>query len=253
MDFKNARRLLSCARRAVEQYEMIEDGDRIAVGISGGKDSTALLCILKELQRFYPKHFELVAVTIDTGFEGMDFSPLTALCSEMGVEHHIVKSDIARIVFDVRKESNPCSLCARMRRGLLHDTAKELGCNKLALGHHYDDVVVTFLMNLFNEGRIGCFSPVTYLSRKDLTMIRPFIFADEGDIRYFTKSNDLPVVTSTCPEDKHTDRERFKKMVDDMDRENKGLKHRVFTAMEKGHVDGFFPLKEPSLRREEEE
>jgi tRNA(Ile)-lysidine synthase TilS/MesJ len=194
-----------------------------------------------------------VAVTIDTGFEGMDFSPLTALCSEMGVEHHIVKSDIARIVFDVRKESNPCSLCARMRRGLLHDTAKELGCNKLALGHHYDDVVVTFLMNLFNEGRIGCFSPVTYLSRKDLTMIRPFIFADEGDIRYFTKSNDLPVVTSTCPEDKHTDRERFKKMVDDMDRENKGLKHRVFTAMEKGHVDGFFPLKEPSLRREEEE
>jgi tRNA(Ile)-lysidine synthase TilS/MesJ len=253
MDFKNARRLLSCARRAVEQYEMIEDGDRIAVGISGGKDSTALLCILKELQRFYPKHFELVAVTIDTGFEGMDFSPLTALCSEMGVEHHIVQSDIARIVFDVRKESNPCSLCARMRRGLLHDTAKELGCNKLALGHHYDDVVVTFLMNLFNEGRIGCFSPVTYLSRKDLTMIRPFIFADEGDIRYFTKSNDLPVVTSTCPEDKHTDRERFKKMVDDMDRENKGLKHRVFTAMEKGHVDGFFPLKEPSLRREEEE
>jgi tRNA(Ile)-lysidine synthase TilS/MesJ len=253
MDFKNARRLLSCARRAVEQYEMIEDGDRIAVGISGGKDSTALLCILKELQRFYPKHFELVAVTIDTGFEGMDFSPLTALCSEMGVEHHIVKSDIAKIVFDVRKESNPCSLCARVRRGLLHDTAKELGCNKLALGHHYDDVVVTFLMNLFNEGRIGCFSPVTYLSRKDLTMIRPFIFADEGDIRYFTKSNDLPVVTSTCPEDKHTDRERFKKMVDDMDRENKGLKHRVFTAMEKGHVDGFFPLKEPSLRREEEE
>ena len=244
MDFVNARRLLSCARRAVEQYEMIEEGDRIAVGISGGKDSTALLCILKELQRFYPKHFELCAITVNTGFEGMDFTPLTALCRQMGVEHRIVDSDIAKIVFEVRKESNPCSLCARMRRGLLHDTAKEMGCNKLALGHLYDDAVVTVLMNLFNEGRIGCFSPVTYLSRKDLTMIRPLLFADEGDIRYFMKSNDLPVVTSTCPEDKHTDRERFKRMVDEMDRENKGLKHRVFTAMEKGRIDGFFPLSE---------
>ena len=223
---------------------MIEEGDRIAVGISGGKDSTALLCVLKELQRFYPKHFELVAITVNTGFAGMDFSPLVSLCAQMEVEYRIVDSDIAKIGFDVRNESNPCSLCARMRRGLLHDTAKELGCNKLALGHHYDDAVVTFLMNLFNEGRIGCFSPVTYLSRKDLTMIRPFLFADEGDIRYFMKSNDLPVVTSTCPEDKHTDRERFKKMVDEMDRENKGLKHRIFTAMEKGRVDGFFSLKD---------
>lgn len=252
MDFKNARRLLSCARRAVEQYDMIKEGDRIAVGLSGGKDSTALLCVLKELQRFYPKHFELVAITVNTGFEGMDFSPLVSLCAEMGIEYRIVDSDIAKIVFDVRNESNPCSLCARMRRGLLHDTAKELNCNKLALGHHYDDAVITFLMNLFNEGRIGCFSPVTYLSRKDLTMIRPFLFADEGDIRYFMKSNDLPVVTSTCPEDKHTDRERFKKMVDEMDRENKGLKHRIFTAMEKGRVDGFFSLKDAGRTGEDE-
>ena len=231
---------------------MIEEGDRIAVGISGGKDSTALLCVLKELQRFYPKHFELVAITVNTGFAGMDFSPLVSLCAQMEVEYRIVDSDIAKIVFDVRNESNPCSLCARMRRGLLHDTAKELGCNKLALGHHYDDAVVTFLMNLFNEGRIGCFSPVTYLSRKDLTMIRPFLFADEGDIRYFMKSNDLPVVTSTCPEDKHTDRERFKKMVDEMDRENKGLKHRIFTAMEKGKVDGFFSLKDAGRSTDDE-
>ena len=234
MDFKSSRRLLSCARRAVEQYGMIEEGDRIAVGLSGGKDSTALLCILKELQ-----HFELSAVTVNTGFEGMDFSPLQELCASMEVPYTVVDSDIAKVVFDVRKESNPCSLCARMRRGLLHDTIKAQGCNKLALGHHSDDVVTTFLMNLFNEGRLGCFSPVTFLSIKELYMIRPFIFADEGDIRYFIKQNALPVVRSTCPEDKHTDREKYKQMVEEMDRENKGLKHRIFTAIEKGNIDGF--------------
>jgi len=239
MDFKNSRRLLSCARRAVEQYDMISEGDRIAVGLSGGKDSTALLCILHELQRFYPKRFELCAVTVDTGFEGMDFSPLRDLCAGMGVEYIVAPSDIAKIVFETRKESNPCSLCARMRRGLLHDTVKAAGANKLALGHHYDDVVTTFIMNLFNEGRIGCFSPVTYLSNKKLWMIRPFIFADEGDIRYFIGQNDLPVVRSTCPEDKHTDREKYKQMLNDMDRENKGLKHRIYNAIEKAGIDGF--------------
>lgn len=239
MGFVNTRRLLSCVRRAVEQYQMIEEGDRIAVGLSGGKDSTALLITLHELQRFYPKRFTLFAITVDTGFEGMDFAPLKALCAEMGVPYTIAPSGISKIVFDIRKESNPCSLCARMRRGLLHDTAKELGCNKIALGHHFDDVVTTFMMNLFNEGRLGCFSPVTYLSIKQLYMIRPFIYADEGDIRYFVRSNNLPVVTSTCPEDKHTDREKFKRMIDEMDRENKGLKHRIFTAMQKGEIDGF--------------
>lgn len=239
MNFKSSRRLLSCVRRAVEQYGMIEEGDRIAVGLSGGKDSTALLCILKELQRFYPKHFELLAVTVNTGFEGMDFSPMQELCASMGVPYTVVDSDIAKVVFDVRKESNPCSLCARMRRGLLHDTIKAKGCNKLALGHHNDDVITTFLMNLFNEGRLGCFSPVTFLSIKELYMIRPFIFADEGDIRYFIKQNDLPVVRSTCPEDKHTDREKYRQLVEEMDRENKGLKHRIFTAIEKGNIDGF--------------
>ena len=239
MDFVSSRRLLSCTRRAVEQYGMIEEGDRIAVGLSGGKDSTALLCILHELQRFYPKKFELCAVTVDTGFEGMDFAPLQALCAEMGVGYTIAPSDIAQIVFETRRESNPCSLCARMRRGLLHDTVKAMGANKLALGHHYDDVVTTFIMNLFNEGRIGCFSPVTWLSNKRLTMVRPFIFADEDDIRYFIRRNELPVVTSTCPEDKHTDREKYKRMLDAMDRESKGLKHRIYKAIEKAGVDGF--------------
>ncbi len=239
MNFKNSRRLLSCMRRAVEQYEMILEGDKIAVGLSGGKDSTALLCILKEFQRFYPKHFELCAITVDTGFEGMDFEPLRIFCEGLQIPYTVVKSDIAKVVFDVRKESNPCSLCARMRRGLLHDTAKMMGCNKLALGHHNDDVIVTFMMNLFNEGRIGCFSPVTYLSVKNLYMIRPFIYADEGDIRYFVNQNELPLVKSSCPEDKHTDREKFKKMIFEMDRENRGLKHRIFTAIEKSEIDGF--------------
>ena len=241
MEFQNTRRLLSCARRAIEQYDMIKEGDQIAVGVSGGKDSTALLITLNELRRFYPKHFELYAITVHTGFEGMDFAPVANLCRDIGVPYTVVDSDIAKIVFDVRKESNPCSLCARMRRGLLHDTAKSLGCNKIALGHHFDDVVTTFMMNLFNEGRIGCFSPVTYLSIKQLYMIRPMIYADEGDIRYFINSNHLSIVSSTCPEDKHTDRERFKKMLDEMDREQNGLKHRIFTAMQKGGVDGFKP------------
>lgn len=231
--------MLSVTRRAVEQYGMISEGDRIAVGLSGGKDSTALLCILKELRRFYPKKFELGAVTVDTGFEGMDFSRLSALAGEMEIPYTVVKSDIAKIVFDVRRESNPCSLCARMRRGLLHDTVKALGYNKLALGHHFDDVVTTFMMNLMNEGRLGCFSPVTFLSNKKLYMIRPFIYADEDDIRYFVRRNDLPVVVSTCPEDKHTDREKYKRMLDEMDRENKGLKHRIFTAIGKAGLDGF--------------
>ena len=243
MEFRNSRRLLSCMRRAVEQYDMIAEGDRIAVGLSGGKDSTALLCILKELQRFYPKRFDLCAVTVDTGFEGMDFTPLRQLCEALEVPYTLAQSDIAKIVFDTRKESNPCSLCAKMRRGLLHDTAIAAGCGKIALGHHYDDVIVTFIMNLYNEGRLGCFSPVTYLSNKKIWAIRPFIFADEGDIRYFIKQNDLPVIVSTCPEDKHTDREKYKQMIERMDRENKGLKHRVFTAIEKGNIDGFHPLK----------
>ena len=218
---------------------MISENDRIAVGLSGGKDSTALLCILKELQRFYPKRFELSAVTVNTGFEGMDFSSMKELCGELAVPYTVVDSDIAKIVFDVRKESNPCSLCARMRRGLLHDTVKAAGCGKIALGHHFDDVVTTFIMNLFNEGRLGCFSPVTYLSNKKLYMIRPFIFADEDDISYFVRRNDLPIVRSTCPEDKHTDREKYKRMIEEMERENKGLKHRIFTAIEKGGIDGF--------------
>jgi len=151
--------LLSCVRRAVDDYSMIEDGDKIAVGISGGKDSLALLCALAGLRRFYPKKFEIIGLTIDMGFEGTDYSPITALCEKLGVEYKIIPTQISKIIFEERKESSPCSLCAKMRRGAIHSSAKELGCNKVALGHHFDDTIETFMLNLFFEGRIGCSLP----------------------------------------------------------------------------------------------
>ncbi len=239
MNFEKSRRLLSFMRRAVDDYEMIKDGDRIAVGISGGKDSMALVCIMNELRRFYPHKFELVAITIDTGFEGMDFTPLREFFAEMGIEYIIEKTNIAEIVFNVRKESNPCSLCANMRRGALHNVAVNAGCNKLALGHHFDDVIDTFMLNLIYEGRIGCFSPVTYLSNRDITMIRPMIYAKESDIKYFMKQNNVPMVKSTCPEDKHTKREDVKKLIDSIESDNEGFRHRIFTAIQNGNIDGF--------------
>ena len=240
MEFEKNRRLLSYTRRAVDEYKMIEEGDRIAVGISGGKDSIALFCTLVALRRFYPKNFDIVAITIDMGFEGMDFSKVAELCADLDIEYHIVKTEIKQIIFDYRKESNPCSLCARMRRGALHDASKEYRCNKIALGHHFDDVVETFILNLAYEGRLGTFSPVTYLSRKDLTMIRPFVYTAEKDIKYFMARNEwLPLVESTCPEDKKTQREEVKQFLAENEKINKGLKHRILGAIQKAGLDGF--------------
>ena len=233
------KRLLSFVRRAVDDYALIDEGDKIAVGVSGGKDSLALLAALAEMRRFYPKHFEVAAVTIDMGFEGGDFSPIAKFCEELGVEYRLVKTDIAKIIFDVRKEPNPCSLCAKMRRGSLHATAQELGCNKVALGHHWDDAIETFMMNLFFEGRLGCFSPKSYLSNRKITLIRPLLYATEKDVQYFVRRRELPVVKSLCPEDHATEREKMKKLLSELERENKGLKHRIFNAMCKGEIDGF--------------
>ena len=237
----DTRRLLSFTRQACQHYDMIAPGDRIAVGLSGGKDSTALFITLAHLRRFYPVPFEIVGITVDSGFEGMDFSPIAELADELGVEYKIVKTDLANVIFNVRRESNPCSLCAKMRRGILHDTAKELGCNKIALGHHFDDAVETFMLNLIHEGRLGTFSPVTYLSRKDLTMIRPLIYAKEKDIKYFTKHNGIPVIRSTCPEDGHTQREEIKNLIADFDKKYDGFSHRVMNAIEQAHLDGYSP------------
>lgn len=233
------KRMLSFVRRAVDDYVMIEDGDRIAVGVSGGKDSLALLATLAALKRFYPKRFEIVGITVDMGFEGADYSPVEDFCRSLDVEYKVVKTEIAKIIFDVREESNPCSLCAKMRRGSLHAAAQEMGCNKVALGHHYDDAVETFMMNLFFEGRIGCFSPTTYLSNRKIHLIRPMIYATEKDVQYFARRQELPVVKSLCPEDHATEREKMKNLLGELERENKGIKHRIFHAMCRGEVDGF--------------
>lgn len=247
-DFKRIRRLLSCTRRAVDEYEMIDDGDRIAVGLSGGKDSIALLCALINLSVFYPKQFEIVGITADMCFEDigrppMDFSGIADFCKAHGVPFRLVKTSLAKIIFETRAESNPCSLCSKMRRGILHDAAKEEGCNKIALGHHYDDAIETFMLNLFHEGRLGSFSPKTYLDRKDITLIRPLIYAPEKDVRYFISNNDLPVVETSCPEDGHTEREEMKQLVQSLDRRYKGLKHRIFGALQKSGIDGYAPRK----------
>ena len=233
------KRMLSFVRRAADDYNMIEDGDRIAVGISGGKDSLTLLATLAEMRRFYPKKYEVVGITVNMGFDGSDYSAVADWCREIGVEYKVVDTEIAKIIFDVRKETNPCSLCAKMRRGSLHAAAQELGCNKVALGHHYDDAVETFMMNLFFEGRLGCFSPVSYLSNRKITLIRPLVYAQEKDVEYFIRKRPLPVIKSLCPEDHATERENMKNLLASLERDNKGLKHRIFNAMCKGEIDGF--------------
>lgn len=183
-------------RAAIDHYKMIDEGDKIAVGVSGGKDSLVLLNALAGLKNYYPKNFDIEALIIDPQFKGVctNFEPIESMCNKLGVKLHIRRSDLAKIVFDERKEKNPCSLCARMRRGMLHNMAIEIGCNKVALGHHYDDAVQTFFMNLFNSGKIGCFSPKTYLDKKNLWLIRPIIFCQEKLIASSARRYELPIV-----------------------------------------------------------
>ncbi len=236
---EHIKRILSYTRRALDDYKMIEPGDKIAVGVSAGKDSLTLLCAMAELRRFYPVPFELIAITIDMGFEGSDFSPIRKLCEELNVPYHVIPTEISHIIFDVRKEKNPCSLCAKMRRGALHNAAKELGCNTVALGHHFDDAVETFMLNLFFEGRLGCFSPVTYLSRVGLKLIRPMLYMPEKDVRYFSSKVSLPIIKSPCPADGNTQREEMKQLLHELDRKHDGLRYRIFGAMQRGEIDGF--------------
>lgn len=234
-------KLAGLMRRAIEKYDMIQPGDRIAVGVSGGKDSVALLVGLAKLKEYIGIDYEIVAITLDPCFNGVetDYSLIAKLCEELGIPYVLKRTEIGQIVFDVRNESNPCSLCARMRRGCLHDVAKENGCNKIALGHHYDDAIETFIMNLFQEGRVGCFQPVTYLSRKDLTMIRPMVMAEESMISAAVHHENLPVVKSKCPADGNTNREKTKEWIRMMDKESKGFKKRLYGALERGHISGF--------------
>jgi tRNA(Ile)-lysidine synthase TilS/MesJ len=227
------KRMLSFVRRAVDDYGMIDDGDRIAVGISGGKDSLALLVTLAEMRRFYPKEFEIVAVTVDMGLGGMDFSEVAELCRRLGVKYRIEKTDIAKIIFEVRQESNPCSLCAKMRRGSLHAAAQAEGCNKVALGHHYDDAVETFMMSLLYEGRISCFQPVTDLDRTGIIQIRPMLYIHEKTIDGFVTKNNYPVIENRCPVDKTTKREETKQLIFELSAQYPDLKERIFGAMQR--------------------
>lgn len=231
--------LLSQTRRAVDDYGMIEEGDRIAVGVSGGKDSLALLAVLKGLQRFYPKHFDLFAIHLQMGFPGSDDANIRALCDAIGVELVSVPTDIYEVVFEVRKEKSPCSLCANLRRGVLYSTATSLGCHKIALGHHFDDAVETVVMNLFHEGRFGCFSPVTYLDRTGVTMIRPLLYVPEKDVSRFVNAAGITPSPKLCPADGNTAREDAKTFLADMEKKDRGVKMRIFGALERARVDGF--------------
>lgn len=246
------RRLLSYLRRAVDDYDMLAPGDRVAVGVSGGKDSLALLCALKALQRFYPHPFELEAITLDLGIAGMDFSPVAALCSRLDIPYSIHKTDIYEVVFEVRRESNPCALCANMRRGALNGIAKERGCTKVALGHHFDDVIETFLLSLFYEGRVGCFSPVTYLERVDITAIRPLLYVPEAYITAFAAREKLPVVENPCPADGNTKREYIKATLRQLEHDNRGLRERLFTALQHS-VEGWEPSPKPRKKKTAEQ
>ena len=230
-------KLIGLVRRCVQDYKMIEEGDRIGVGVSGGKDSVALLAFLAELRKYNDKKFEIEAVTIDMGL-GMDYTPIAEYCEKLDVAFNLVKTEIGPIIFEHRKEKNPCSMCSKMRRGALNQAILDRGMNKLALGHHYDDAVETFMMSLIYEGRISCFQPVTDLDRTGIIQIRPMLYIHEKSIDSFVKRNDLPIITNRCPVDKYTKREEIKQLIYDLSATYPDLKERIFGAMQR------FPLPE---------
>ncbi|MBR6385141.1 MAG: tRNA 2-thiocytidine(32) synthetase TtcA [Ruminococcus sp.] len=234
-------RILGYMRKAVKEYDLIKNGDKIAVGVSGGKDSLVLLYGLVLLKKFIGTNYDVVGITIDPNFSGKtgDFSAVSDFCKSIGAEYHIIPTQIGEIVFDVRKESNPCSLCSRMRRGALQNSAEELGCNKIALGHNKDDVIETFIMNLFNAGRIGCFSPSSYMEDRNMHIIRPLVLAPEKDIRRAVRKNNITVVKSACPADGHTNRQKTKEFLIENERKDHGFKDRIFGALKRSGIDGW--------------
>ena len=225
-------KLMGLMRRCIDDYNMIEAGDKVAVGVSGGKDSLVLLQLLAGLRSYFNKPFELEAITIDMGL-GMDYSSIAALCKQLSVPYTVVKTEIGPIIFDYRKEKNPCSMCSKMRRGALNQALLDKGFNKLALGHHYDDAVETFVMSLIYEGRISCFQPVTNLDRTGIVQIRPMLYIHEKTVDNFAKRMELPVVENRCPVDKSTKREEIKKLVFDLCQTYPDLKERIFGAMQR--------------------
>ncbi|MBR5528876.1 MAG: adenine nucleotide alpha hydrolase family protein [Oscillospiraceae bacterium] len=225
-------RLIGLVRRCTQDYNMIKPCDRIGVGVSGGKDSIALLVFLAELRKYNHIPFDLEAVTVDLGFS-MDFAPIEDLCKKLEVPFTLVKTEIAPVIFDYRMEKNPCSMCAKMRRGAINQALLDRGLNKLALGHHYDDAVETFMMSLLYEGRISCFQPVTDLDRTGIIQIRPMLYIHEQTIDNFVTRENLPIVKNRCPVDKRTKREEIKKLVYDLSGTYPDLKERIFGAMQR--------------------
>ena len=235
----NIQKFTGLVRRCVEDYDMIADGEIVAVGVSGGKDSISLLCALANLRRYYPKRFELHAVTLDMGFAGVDFSPVDRLCSEICVPFTLRRTDAAKVIFEDRCEKNPCSLCAKMRRGALHDLVKELGIRKLALAHHFDDAVETFMMSLVYEGRIHCFQPVTYMDRSDVMQIRPMVYVGEDTVRKLIDRHGYPVVRNPCPMNGVSKREEVKTLLKTLSVDYPDLKSKVFGAMQRLPLKGW--------------
>ena len=231
-------------RRAVDDYEMIQAGDKVAVGVSGGKDSMLLLLALNHLKKYYPRHFELEAVTIELGFEGMDFTPVKELCESLEIPYTCVKTDIKEIVFDVRKEDNPCSLCAKMRRGALNDAAVTAGCNKVALGHHREDAIETLLMSLLFEGRLHTFHPNTYLSRRNVTVIRPMVYVPEKHVIHMARTLNLPVVKNPCPADGNSKREEIKALIASLCKTYPHLKDYMLSALQNTAQYGLWDQKQ---------
>lgn len=232
-------KLLSYTRQAIDEYEMIQEGDHIAIGISGGKDSLTLLYALANLQKFYPKHFSLTAITVDLGYEGFDLSGIQQLCQELKIAYHIVHTQIGSMVTSDTLEGSACSLCARLRKGALNDAAKSLGCNKVAYGHHMDDVVETMMLSLIYEGRFCSFWPVTFLDKTELTIIRPLIYVPESEVKGFEHKYALPITKNPCPIDGSTKREYVKTLLSQINQENPGVKKRMFHAIKEGNLEGW--------------
>ena len=231
--------IMSRLRKAIDEYNMIETRDRVAVALSGGKDSALMLKAMARLSEFHPKNFTVCAVFVDLGLGNIDIEGIKRLCEDAGTELNIKYTEIGKIIFDYRREQNPCALCAKMRRGVIHDGAIELGARKIALGHHMDDAVETFMMNLMYEGRIGCFQPVTYLSRKNVTVIRPMIYMNEREIKGAVKRLNIPVMKSPCPVDGATKREDTKQLLKELSREHPNIKKSIFGAIQRAGIDGW--------------
>ncbi len=226
-------KLLSHMRKAIEEYNMIEEGDKIAVALSGGKDSITLLASLKAMQRFYPKKYDLIAISVHPGFEFFDTNILESACKKFDVPLFIEKSYIKEIVFDIREEKNPCSLCANLRRGILNTAAIREDCNKIALGHNEDDVLETFLLNLFYTGSIHTFAPVSYMDRSKMTLIRPFIYTSEKETRKFIKQNNIEIMPKACPMDGYSKREDMKNLIKTMQLDIPHIKANLYGAIKR--------------------